>query len=96
MKIKLPRPFSFEGKEYTEIDADLDGLTGKDISEVKRRWAALGNSTTTPIALDPDFDVLVLQKASKLPYEFFEQLPAGVWLYVAQATGNFLAEQGWG
>lgn len=31
MDIKLSHPYDFEGKEYTEINLDLDSITGRDI-----------------------------------------------------------------
>lgn len=97
MKIKLPAPFTFDGRTFEELDADLESLSGKDMSDVKRRWVAAGNVVVGPMALDADFDIMVLQKAVKpvLPMEFFEALPGPTWLFLSQSVGNFLAQQGW-
>ena len=97
MKIKLPKPFEFDGRTIEELDADLEGLSGRDMSDIKRRWTSAGNVSIGPMALDADFDIMVLQKAVKpvLPKEWFEALPGPTWLYLSQAVGNFLATQGW-
>ena len=97
MKIKLPEPFEFDGRTVDELDADLEGLTGRDMSEIKRRWTALGNSGPVVMAMDADYCIMCLQKAVKptLPMAFFDALPGPTWLYLSQAVGNFLVQQGW-
>ena len=39
MKYILSKEYEFEGQKYTEIELNLDVLTGKDVSAVKREWA---------------------------------------------------------
>lgn len=82
-------PFHFEGKDYPDIDMDLDGLTGQDLSDVKRRWAAAGNFSPLP-STDMDFCAEVAATAAKLPVEFFQALPAREFNKVTQAVSNFL------
>lgn len=43
MKYILSKEYEFEGQKYTEIELNLDVLTGKDVSAVKREWARAGN-----------------------------------------------------
>ncbi|MDT2306749.1 hypothetical protein P7H21_26260 [Paenibacillus larvae] len=39
----LSRPFSFEGKEYTELVLDFDSLSGGDLSSLLRKPAKDGD-----------------------------------------------------
>lgn len=89
MKIIFDKPFSFDGKEFKEIDVDLESLTGRDVSEVKRMWAQAGNFSTV-VVTDVDFCAYLGAKAAKMPYEFVEALPAKDYCRLAQSVSNFL------
>ena len=54
MKYILSKEYEFEGQKYTEIELNLDVLTGKDVSAVKREWARAGNISPL-VAVDTDF-----------------------------------------
>lgn len=86
---ELSAPYSFEGVEYTVINLDLESLTGRDISQAKKEWTALGNFSAV-ISTDMDFAVFVAARASNLPAEFFYDLPAKDFTKVAQTVTNFL------
>lgn len=43
MKHVFSKPVKFEEKEIKEIEIDLEGLNGYDISEVKKQFSAAGN-----------------------------------------------------
>ena len=43
MKYILSKEYEFEGQKYTEIEINLDVLTGKDVSAAKREWTRAGN-----------------------------------------------------
>jgi len=88
-KHKFSAPIHFEGQEYPEIELDLDGLTGQDLSNVKRRWAAAGHFSPLP-STDMDFCAEVAATAAKLPVEFFHALPAREFNKITQAVSNFL------
>ena len=79
----------FEGQKYTEIELNLDVLTGKDVSAVKREWARAGNISPL-VAVDTDFCVYLAAKAAKLPIEFMENLPAKDYCAIGQEVSNFL------
>ena len=37
LNVKLRKPFSFEGKEYTDVDlSGLENLTGRDMEEIEK------------------------------------------------------------
>lgn len=89
MKHEFDKPFTFDGKEHTEITMDLDALTGRDISAAKKEWVAAGNFSPIPAA-DSDYCAIVAARASKLPLEFFYELPAREYSKLTQAVSNFL------
>lgn len=89
MKYEFKMPYEFEGQTYTELEANLEALTGADVSAVKRQYSTAGNFSPMP-STDPDFCALLLAKASKQPVEFFEQLPARDFLGITQQVTNFL------
>lgn len=89
MKLKLSKPYTFEGQEYTDFEADLEALTGRDVSAAKREWTRMGNFSAV-IATDIDFCVYLAAKAAKQPIEFVEGLPAKDYCRIAQEVSNFL------
>lgn len=89
MKYKFKKPYEFEDVTYTELDYDLDSLTGADISAAKRQWALAGNFSPLPTT-DADFCVFVLAKVTKQPIEFFTEMPAQDYCGITQQVSNFL------
>ena len=89
MKYILSKEYEFEGQKYTEIEIDLDVLTGKDVSAAKREWTRAGNFSPL-MASDTDFCVYPSAKAAKQPIEFMEGLPAKDYCAIGQEVANFL------
>lgn len=85
----LTKDYEFEGKTYSELQLNLDDLTGKDVSAAKREWARSGNYSPL-MASDTDFCVFLAAKSAKLPVEFMEGLPAKDYCAIGQAVSNFL------
>lgn len=89
MKFTFKKPYVFEGKEYTELDLDLESLNGGDIIQVHKEYSDAGNFVMIP-ATDWGFCARVAAKALKQPYEFLERMPANEYCRLAQAVSNFL------
>lgn len=89
MKHVFKEPYTFEGVEYTEIDLDLESLTGRDLSEAKKEFTALGVFAVIP-AVDSDFCAAVAARAAKQPIDFFHGLPAKEYSQITQKVSNFL------
>ena len=89
MKYQFKKPYEFEEVTYTEIEFDLDALTGCDISDAKRQWAAAGNFSPLPTT-DSDFCAFVLARVTKKPLEFFTEMPARDYCSITQQVSNFL------
>lgn len=89
MKYKFKSPYEFEDVIYTELDYDLESLTGQDMSDAKRQWATAGNFSPLP-TMDMDFCVYVLAKITSKPIEFFTGMPARDFCGITQTVSNFL------
>lgn len=88
-KIEFKTPYNFEGKEYNEVELDLDSLTGKDFNDLTRQLKGSGWFAPIPAA-DPEFCMHIAARAAKLPLEFFESLPVGAYGVTVQKVSNFL------
>lgn len=90
MKYIFSKPIKFEdGPEIKEIEIDLDGINGYDISEVKKQFSAAGNFSPI-LATDTDFCIMMAARKSGKPIEFFKELPGKDYLAIAQGVQNFL------
>ncbi len=84
--LKLNKPFTFEGMEYTEIDlSGLEKLTIADAVDAQKRCqeeiaAAVVCETTTVFARE------IAVKATGMPVEFFKLLPRGASRQVVRAV----------
>lgn len=90
LKIIFKNPYSFEGKEYTEVDlSEIENLSTGDLIEADKQFNASGqmalmNEMTT------GYSCIIAAKATKKPVEFFENLPAGEGLKVKNKVMGFL------
>ena len=89
MKHVFEKRYEFEGKTYTEIEFDLEGLKGSDISAAKKRFVREGGFSPMP-TIDSDFCALLLAGLTKQPLEFFTGLPAREYCEITQKVSNFL------
>ncbi len=87
MKYKFSKPYKFEDKEYSEIELDLDGLKGSDIESAMIQVEDLTKTgQRIPTAASWKF---LAAKATKLPVEFFTNLPARDWLKLSGMVSPF-------
>lgn len=88
-KYTFEEPYEFEGKTYEHIEFDLKSLKGSDISAVKKQFTDEGKFSAFP-TLDSDFCAYILARVSKLPIEFFTEMPAKDYCKLTQQVSNFL------
>jgi hypothetical protein len=88
--IEFKKPYTFESQEYKEIDlAGLESLTAKDLMDAEKQFAASGLVAAIN-EMSMGYVCIVAAKASKLPVEFFEKLPANEAIKVKnEVTGFF-------
>lgn len=89
MKYVLSKEYEFEGKKYTEIDLNIEEMTGKDVAAAKRMWSRAGNYSPLMTA-DMEFCMCLAAKSAKLPIEFMEGLPAKDYCAIGQQVSGFL------
>ncbi|NTU28849.1 phage tail assembly protein [Brevibacillus sp. HB1.1] len=87
---KLSRPFSFDGKEYTELDLDLDSITGEDLMSCERQLNASTKDLVFVKELSKPYLALVAARAAKVPVELIHKLPAKDFSKVTMLVQNFL------
>lgn len=89
MKHVFKNTVTFEGKDFTELDLDLDGLTGNDLIKASRETQVLGD--VTPVQeLSMTYLAVVAAKAAKVNVDMILALPAGEFAKVKMIVQNFL------
>ena len=89
---KFPRPYIFEGNEYSGIDlSGLDNLTATDLAVVERTFAKRGNVDALK-ENNITFCLLIAQRATNLPFEFFDNLPIPHANRIKMVVSAFLME----
>ncbi len=75
-KIKLSKPYVFEGETHTEIDLQgLNDLKAKDLVEIDQIFIARGNNPALT-GLTLEYAILLANRITSKPVEFYEGLPA--------------------
>lgn len=75
LTIKLSKPYTFEGKEYTEVDlSGIEKMTAEDMIAVNKILERNGHVGTMP-EVTIEYVVYMAARAAKLPVEFFKGLP---------------------
>ncbi|MCD8204721.1 MAG: phage tail assembly protein [Coprobacillus sp.] len=89
--IKFDKPFTWEDKTYKEIDlSGLEDLTGQDMILVSRTIKKSGGNTDSAIPeASAEYAFLFAARATKMPVEFFQALPAKIALKVRVTVMNF-------
>lgn len=83
-------PYTFEGKEYTELDlSGILELSGQDLIEAEQIFSTSGNFSVLP-EMSVGYSFIIAARATKLPIEFFNGLPAPDALKVKNKVMSFL------
>ena len=91
MKIEFDKPYKFEDKEYSEIDLKIEDLTGRDLLGLGRQYAKeLGSKVQAVKALDEEYHLIIAEKVSGQPKEFFYNMPAPEFMKVSAQVMGFL------
>lgn len=88
--IKFNKPYTFEGKTYTEIDlSGIESISTKDLLAVDKLYYQTGN-LAPQIEVTLAYTCIVASKVANKPLEFFNQLPAKEGIKVKTIVTNFL------
>ncbi|QHZ50032.1 hypothetical protein ERICV_05133 [Paenibacillus phage phiERICV] len=88
----LSRPFTFEGKEYTELLLDFDSLSGEDLLSCESQLKTVTDASEfIPMKeISKPYLTLVVARAAKVPFELIQNLPAKDFSKVTLRAQNFL------
>ncbi len=87
--VKFAKPYVFEEDTYEGIDMScLENLSAADLGEIEKRYYKLGIMSFNP-ENTASYAKIVVQKASGLPIEFFDQLPLKEMLKIRSRVVNF-------
>lgn len=91
MKILLHKPLKHKGEDLTELDLNLEELTGYDLIEVEQQ---VNNSNDGRAILMPEYSknylITVAARALHMPVEALKQLSARDFTNITRTTQNFL------
>lgn len=76
--LKFKKPYSFDGKQYTEVDlSGLEDATAKDLEAVGRIMEKQGKGMNpATMEMTMGYAQLLANRITGLPLEFFKNLPA--------------------
>lgn len=94
--VTLKRPYTFEGKEYTEIDlGGLEGMTIQDAIDAQTDLFGQREVATSLLCETTSaFAMEIAAKASGLPIEFFKLMPIGEGRKVKRAVQEHIRKSG--
>lgn len=94
--VTLKRPYTFEGKEYTEIDlAGLEGMTIQDAIDVQTDLFGQQEVASSLLCETTSaFAMAIAAKATGLPIEFFKLMPIGAGRKVKRAVQEHMRKSG--
>ncbi len=89
--VPFRKPFSFEGKEYTEIKLDMDALAGKDVIDAETEARAMG---VRAVMLESSkvYQAILAARAAGVTVDFIQALPAKEFSRVTGEVQGFLLE----
>lgn len=88
-KFKLQKPITYEEKEITELDLDLDALTGRDLTNIEQEFVAGGNMAAVP-ETSKTYLMYVGARAAKVPVELVQSMSAKDVSRLTVQVQNFL------
>lgn len=89
--IALSKPIKFEDQEYTELNLDLDSLTGNDMINAAKESKFLGDTSTVP-ELSKTYLAVIAAKAASVPVDMILALPGRDFSKITVLVQNFLFE----
>ncbi len=89
MYVKFLKPYKFEDDTYDGLDMScLETLTTRDLADIEKKFYRQGITSTMP-ENTVTYAKIVVQKATGLPIEFFEQLPVVEMMKIKSRVVNF-------
>lgn len=90
---QLLKPIQFDGKEITELDLQLEDISGMDICEAEKAYVAQGGAPSV-LELSKAFTAEVAARACGVPVELIKVLKAKDFNAVTTTVQDFLLNTG--
>jgi hypothetical protein len=90
MKHKFAKPYNFNGKEYTELEIDIENITTLDYEKAESQYKTINPGFSGLIEAETGFTKQLIINATKLPAEFYNGLPLGEFIKLKYAVQGFL------
>lgn len=84
------KPSQYEGKEITEIELELDKITGKVMLESEKEFTMGQNINLGVLQNNMTFATIVASKVSNVDIDFIKALPAPKFNEVIMTVQGFL------
>ena len=92
-KIKLRHPIEWDGKELTEVNLDLEKITGADLVDAEREYLAIGG-TPTSLPLSATYQMCIAAKGAGLDLEAVRAMKARDCSALLLRVQGFLLDMG--
>jgi hypothetical protein len=91
--VKFKNAYNFEGKEYDQVDlSGLENLKAKDLMEADKVFISSGDVAAMN-EMNLKYNSIIAANVTKLPVEFFEELPAKEAIKVKNVVAGFLLDE---
>jgi hypothetical protein len=88
--VVFKKPYSFEGKEYKEVDlSGIEHLTTEDLTSADKIYTTQGNASAMS-ELTVGYACILAAQATSQPLEFFQGLPANEGIKIKNILMGFL------
>lgn len=89
MCVKFSKPYYFEDEVFEGLDlSGLSNLKASDLNDIEKKYYKTGVASFTP-ENTTTYAMIVAQKVTGLPVEFFQQLPIKYMYKVKNRVVNF-------
>ena len=94
MKVKLSKTYNFGGKEFNELDINIEEMTGKDFMLCEKEFKARNKEAGAVKKLEDSWAITVAAKSVSVKYGDLLNLVSVDYLKVVNGVKRFLS-QGW-
>lgn len=94
MKVRLSQSYNFGGKEFEELDINVEEMTGRDFMQCEREFKARNKEAGAVKELEDSWAITVAAKALGVKYGDLLNLISVDYLKVVNGVKRFLS-QGW-
>lgn len=87
--VKFSQPYTFEGKEYTEIDLSvIENIDAEQLCEAEKMFETGGNFSALK-EMNLAYALTVAAVVTQMPIEFYKKLPGKDALKVKNAVSSY-------